>query len=106
MNIPTTTEILRVADVYALYVSGVWIGDAPSYADADAMLNQWLFDRAMLAVECGLTLAEDDAAHLARTTHGCAYVVCGDADVAGCDVVWSVEPESVYFADEIVCEEV
>lgn len=63
----------------------------------------------MLAVECGLTLDEDDAAHLARTTHGCAhvvregggYAVCGDADVAGCDVVWSVEPESVYFADEI-----
>lgn len=106
------TEILRSADAYALYVDGVWIGDAPTYADGDTMLNQWLFDRAMLAVECGLELAQDTAAGLARCTHGGAhvvqdgggYVVCGDADVRGWgldDVVWSCEAEDAYFTDEL-----
>lgn len=109
------TEILRSAAVYAFYVDGVWIGDAPTYADGDTMLNQWLFDRAMLAVECGLELAQDTAAGLARRTHGGAhvvrdgggYVVCGDADVGDWrleQVVWSCEPEQVYFTDELICE--
>lgn len=106
------TEILRSAAVYALYVDGVWIGDAPTYADGDAMLNQWLFDRAMLSVECGLELAQDAAAGLARRTHGGAhvvlgsggYVVCGDADVGDWrleQVAWSCEPEQVYETDEL-----
>lgn len=106
------TEILRSAAVYALYVDGVWIGDAPTYADGDTMLNQWLFDRAMLAVECGLELAQDTAAGLARRTHGGAhvvlgsggYVVCGDADVREWrleQVAWSCEPEQVYETDEL-----
>jgi hypothetical protein len=110
-----TTEILRSAAVYALYVDGVWIGDAPTYADGDTAINQWLFDRAMLAVECGLELAQDTAAGLARRTHGGAhvvlgsggYVVCGDADVrcwALSAVKWSCEPMDVYETDTMICE--